>query len=83
MQEPFGHLVLMTPDDAAKYLQLSASYLRNLRLTGEGPQFHRLGYRVVRYALADLEAWVRSRARSSTSDPGPPEGERSESAHAA
>ena len=55
---------------AAAALGLSPATLRKYRVRGGGPAFVRLGSRVV-YRRADLEAWVDSHARhSSTSDPG-------------
>jgi predicted DNA-binding transcriptional regulator AlpA len=59
--------VLWTPE-AARYLGLAASTLEKLRLTGEGPRFIRIGIRAVGYSTADLDAWLGSRARLSTSD---------------
>lgn len=54
---------------AAALLGLRPSTLTNMRVTGGGPTFVKLGRRVV-YDRADLEAWVYSRKRSSTSDTG-------------
>ena len=54
---------------AAEWLGLSPRTLDRYRVTGEGPVFHRFGSRV-RYLLADLEAWAKSRRRASTSDDG-------------
>lgn len=39
---------LLTDMDAAKYLNLSASWLRQLRSRGDGPEFIKLG-RAIRY----------------------------------
>lgn len=50
---------LLTVDEAAQELNLSASWLNKLRLKGEGPSFIRLG-RLVRYTREDLEAWIES-----------------------
>lgn len=47
-----------TPAEAGDYLSLSAKTLENLRLQGGGPSFSRLGYRIVRYRRADLDAWL-------------------------
>jgi predicted DNA-binding transcriptional regulator AlpA len=59
--------VLRTPE-AAKYLGLAVSTLEKFRLTGEGPQFVRIGVRAVGYLTDDLEGWLRKRVRSSTSE---------------
>ena len=58
--------------DAARRIGLSPRTLEKLRLTGEGPPFLRPpGRRFVVYALTDLDAWLASGRRRSTSDPGP------------
>lgn len=58
---------LRTPD-AATYCGLSARTLEKLRLTGDGPPFHRPpGRRFVVYDPADLAEWMRSGRRRSTS----------------
>ena len=54
---------------AAKRLGLSARTLERYRGTGEGPVFYRFG-RHVRYLQADLDAWARTRRRTSTRDEG-------------
>jgi predicted DNA-binding transcriptional regulator AlpA len=61
--------ILRTPD-AARYLGLAASTLEKLRLTGGGPRFIRVGSRAVGYAIGDLDAFIDSRRRNSTSDRG-------------
>ena len=55
--------------EAAERLCLSPRTLERYRVSGEGPKFRKLG-RWVRYTVADLEAWIESRTRSSTSDDG-------------
>jgi predicted DNA-binding transcriptional regulator AlpA len=52
--------------EAAVYLGLSASTLNKTRLTGTGPNFLKLGRRVL-YDLRHLEAWAEKRTRSNTS----------------
>lgn len=56
-------------DKAAEYIGLAKSTLEKLRLTGCGPMFSKLGRTVV-YDVTDLDAWVASRRRESTSDQG-------------
>jgi hypothetical protein len=56
VQEP--HLV--TELEAADRLRLSVSYLRNMRVRGDGPAYVKLG-RSVRYDPPDLMSWARSR----------------------
>jgi predicted DNA-binding transcriptional regulator AlpA len=59
---------LRTPD-AAKLVGLSIRTLEKHRIYGTGPRYSKLGGRVV-YAVEDLQAWVDSGAKASTSDPG-------------
>lgn len=54
---------------AARYLSLSPRTLEKLRVTGEGPQYFKMG-RAVLYAIGDLEAWLAGNRRCSTSDTG-------------
>lgn len=54
---------------AAAYLGISKSTLDKLRVYGSGPRYAKLGRRVT-YRLADLDQWVQSRLRRSTSDKG-------------
>lgn len=56
--------------DAAAYLGLGKSTLEKLRLTGLGPVYAKAGPRVVVYDVADLDAWLASRRRLSTSEAG-------------
>ena len=51
---------------AAERTGLSANTLNNLRSTGGGPKFLKLG-RAVRYSEADINAWLAARVVSSTS----------------
>jgi Helix-turn-helix domain len=55
--------------DAAKILNVSASYLNKLRMTGDGPPYAKFGFHV-RYNVAGVLAWAEAQTRSSTSDPG-------------
>lgn len=60
--------MLRTPE-AADYCGSSASTFEKLRLTGGGPPYLKVGRRVV-YDVRDLDAWLASKKRRSTSDPG-------------
>jgi predicted DNA-binding transcriptional regulator AlpA len=53
-------------EGAARHIGLAVSTLEKMRVTGEGPQFVKLG-RSVRYRVADLEAYLAARVVSSTS----------------
>ena len=52
---------------AAKYCGLSKSTLDKYRLTGEGPIFLKIGRTVV-YDIDDLDVWLISKRRKSTSN---------------
>ena len=55
---------------AADYLGLSDSTLAKMRLRGDGPTYSKAGPRIVVYDVADLDAWLASRRRRSTSEEG-------------
>ena len=59
---------LRTPE-AARFVGLSIRTLEKHRIYGTGPRYSKLGGRVV-YRVEDLQAWVESGAKASTSDPG-------------
>jgi excisionase family DNA binding protein len=59
----------VTTASAANYLGLSVSMLNKLRLTGEGPEFHKFG-KSVRYRRDQLDDWAVKCRRKSTSDEG-------------
>lgn len=60
----------LRPDDAARYLGTTTSTLAKWRISGEGPAFAKMGPRLVTYARRDLDTWLESRRRKSTSDAG-------------
>ncbi|MGR9539374.1 helix-turn-helix transcriptional regulator [Rhizobium leguminosarum] len=57
---------MLRTEDAANYTGLSASTLTKLRLTGDGPEYIKIGKSVV-YDPNDLETWLTSKRRRSTS----------------
>jgi predicted DNA-binding transcriptional regulator AlpA len=59
--------VYLTPKEAAAYIRSSASTLAKKRLFGGGPRYLKIG-QSVRYLKADLDAWMLTDARVSTSD---------------
>ena len=61
--------VLLTTNQAAAVLGVSSRTLERLRVSGGGPKFRKIG-RWVRYVPSDLDAWLDSRTRDSTSDDG-------------
>ena len=54
--------------EAAGFLGLSTSTLAKMRISGQGPRFTKSGSRIVLYDTADLQDWLDSRKRSSTSE---------------
>jgi predicted DNA-binding transcriptional regulator AlpA len=64
---PSEYRKLRAPD-AAAYVGLSTSTLAKMRIRGDGPRFSKLGKRVVTYDVRDLEDWVASGRRRSTSE---------------
>jgi predicted DNA-binding transcriptional regulator AlpA len=54
---------------ASRHVGLSVSTLNKLRVFGGGPVFLKLGRRVA-YDVADLDAWLATKRRRSTSDAG-------------
>ena len=60
--------LVLTEDEAARMLRLSARTMQRLRLDGEGPRFVKLTGRRIGYAIGDLQAWIRARSVTSTSD---------------
>jgi excisionase family DNA binding protein len=61
---------LLSTKEAARYLGVSAAFLERDRWAGARIPFVRVGTRVVRYRLADLDAFITGQIRTSTSDPG-------------
>ena len=55
--------------EAADYCGSTKSTFEKYRLTGEGAIYSKLG-RVVVYDMADLDNWLESKKRLSTSDAG-------------
>ena len=62
------HAPCVPVSEAAKLTSIAVSTLNKLRLTGGGPPYLKLGRRVA-YDVADLNAWLASKRRQSTSEP--------------
>lgn len=60
---------VMRTREAADYCGSSASTFEKLRLKGGGPLYSKIGRRVV-YRVEDLDAWLATNRRRSTSDHG-------------
>lgn len=58
---------LLTTKEAAPYLGVSEAFLERDRWAGARIPFIRIGARAVRYRLSDLDAYIESRKRCSTS----------------
>jgi len=64
----------LNQEAAARYLGgLSVKTLERWRVTGDGPEFCKLGRRCF-YTVAVLDAWAKSRTRKSTSESSDEEG---------
>lgn len=48
----------LSPETAAKYLDTSVNTLTDWRAKGVGPSYKKIGQRMVRYAKADLDAFM-------------------------
>jgi len=59
---------LLTTSEAARFLGVSNAFLERDRWAGARIPFVKVGSRAVRYRLADLEAYLDSRTRRSTSE---------------
>lgn len=71
MPDPLTNLpprFLRTPE-AARFLGLSGRTLEKHRTFGTGPNYRKIGGRVV-YRVEDLQRWADLGVRTSTSDPG-------------
>lgn len=58
---------LRTPA-AAEYLDIGQSTLERKRIDGTGPQFRRLGGKIITYCIDDLDAWASEHVFKSTSE---------------
>lgn len=61
---------LMTPDEVADLIRITAAQLAQWRYEGNGPTFVKVG-RSVRYRRADVLAYITDRRRSGTSTASP------------
>lgn len=59
---------LLTTKQAANYLGVSAAFLERDRWAGAKIAFRRIGTRLVRYHLDDLNQYLSSQIKHSTSD---------------
>lgn len=57
---------LISSSEAEEFLALPKNTLAKMRVSGDGPAFHKLGKRV-RYRMSDLEVWLNARRYANTS----------------
>ncbi|MCK1658484.1 helix-turn-helix domain-containing protein [Bradyrhizobium sp. 151] len=65
----FAPKAWLTRREAALHLQIGESTLAKLFVSGDGPPAIKIG-RSVRYSRSDIDSWMNSRRRKSTSDVG-------------
>jgi predicted DNA-binding transcriptional regulator AlpA len=58
--------VLLKPEEAAKFLKISVSWLAKARMNGNGPPFVRVG-RSIRYSRSALIRWMTTHQCTRTS----------------
>ena len=58
---------LMTTSEASDYVRVKPGTLEGWRVYGKGPKFLKVG-RLVRYRLKDLEMFLETSAKQSTSE---------------
>ena len=63
--DDLGPAPFVTTEEAARFLALSPHSLECYRAKGTGPAFYKFG-KAVRYAVADLDAWIAACRRSQT-----------------
>lgn len=52
----------LSPEEAARYLGLSERGLETMRRQKRGPKYARIGERIVRYDVRELDAWLRGQS---------------------
>ncbi len=50
----------LNPEQAAAYVGFEPRGLETMRRERRGPKFSRVNHRVIRYHVADLDAWLRA-----------------------
>lgn len=69
--EERGVVTLLTTQEVSELLGLQPRTLANWRWRGYGPRYLNLGGRRIRYRLRDVEAFLESEVRTSTSNSHP------------
>ncbi len=60
--------LLLTEEEAAQMIGLSARFMQARRARGGGPAFVRVSSRCVRYRVEDIREWAAANVRKSTAD---------------
>ncbi len=60
----------LTAQAAADYLGVTTDWLARRRMRGDGPKFLRLGGRLVRYDVRELDRYLEASTRKSTAQRG-------------
>lgn len=63
---------LLTVDQLSQLLRIPKGSLANMRISGNGPAFIKMGARI-RYSSSDVDAWLAEQRRSSTSATSAPQ----------
>ena len=66
---------LLDSNGAATYLHLAPQTLAKMRVSGTGPSYYKVGRRIL-YDRTELDGWLETRRRRSTSDPEPEQARR-------
>jgi hypothetical protein len=66
---PFMPIKLLKPSDLCQQIGNTNNYWAKLRCSGGGPEFLKIGGRIF-YEEDRVQAWLKTKRRTSTSDPG-------------
>ncbi|MBI9081855.1 MAG: helix-turn-helix domain-containing protein [Pseudodesulfovibrio sp.] len=69
-EDTLNEAALLNQEQTAQFLNISPRTLEKWRWEGTGPRFCKIGRRAM-YRPVDLQSYVDSQIRKSTSDPGP------------
>lgn len=64
-------LILWSEKEVSRHTGFAVRTLQGWRIRGGGPPFVRISPRCIRYRPEDVNAWIQSHLRESTSDEGP------------
>lgn len=59
--KPNAQKMLLSPEEVVEMLNVNDCTLKMWRKRKAGPKYIRLGNNIVRYAIADLQAWIQDR----------------------